>query len=1298
MRDKRRIREKLLAVFLMVSVTVTMIPAGFLLSTDQVRAATTYAYSVTRPTTTVNGHKTHVAIFSVSSMGLKGACCQMGRWASKGKTSVKRMSGTDTRVKLMYYYGYQKGHLGKVNKNGLLLGRSLSWLSGHDQTYPLTKAEVKNYINAMPSSLTVPDRFECYICNPTSGAQDFIACRMKAPGYVTLYKTSTDACSMASGSGYSFEGIEYTVYDSKGTEAGKLTCKANGTTNTLTLDTGTYTVKETKTNQWYELNTCVYTQNLTSGQTWAISAEDSPEEGTIHIKKRVSGRYDGNLAFEFKLTNTANTAISYRAKTDTGTGEADVKVVQGTYRCEEILPEDSELMDMTGPQTGTVGIGETCTFERENAAPSEGMLQVRKTTNDGGSAAGFSFKVTGELYNQGKLTEDDVLKAADISVGGYDEEIFEAGEWKVSKEDLDELNRAAADRETGKKTLRLRGVLKHKNGAGVALEGAEVALGSEEADTTSGEEADEDASDAELSAEISVNLKPVEYVYNSEDPESSAYETDTEKQIKNAKSGTEESGGCSVTCSGFDWYGAATAYQEIRDGKLTGNTQTVLETEKTGTTPALTEGITFGRFTVEEVMSEDQKKQYRQPEAQTKEITREDGKAAFIFSFENEARWTGTELVKTSSDGNVSGITFRLEGKNSRGENVEGEAVTDSDGKIDFGKLYAGEYVISEKDFDPDKYENNNRLEGYDVPAQKLTITGDEEEAVTVQFDNVPLKSLYLTKVDRETRLFLNNAVFSLLEGDDQLAMFRITLDDYDRACIDMISCDEKSGIRAGTAQVPDDEYNYAVIKGLKEGRTYTLKEVTAPTGYAATALCTFTFEDGQKLVLENAAPAISTSAADRATKNHMSDAEGTVTISDTVSYSNLEPGHRYIMSGVLALKPCGERTEEQQAQDVEGVEIVKDAKGKEVTARKEFIPDSESGTVEIRFTFDASLLDGRQVVAMEQLTDPELDGINGTETVLASHEDINDEAQSIYFPELGTKAAAGDTGKHITNADGEVEITDTVAYSNVIAGKVYVLTGTLMDKDTGKPLLSGGKKITSSVTFRAEKDGPVFAAEGGELAERPGDGVELVSGEVEMKFTFDGSALAGKKAVVFEKLTTGGKLVGEHSDMNDTEQTVYLPAIETVASTNGTDRISDKVTYRNLIPGESYLMDGVLMDKGTGEEFLFDGAAVTAQTEFVPGKEKGTMVMEFPVGVKDLEGKTLVAFETCSILMEAGDSTGEKTAVEVASHRDIDSKAQTVSFKVPQTGQSGPWKILIPSGLFTAALISLLLRRLRRA
>ena len=42
----------------------------------------------------------------------------------------------------------------------------------------------------------------------------------------------------------------------------------------------------------------------------------------------------------------------------------------------------------------------------------------------------------------------------------------------------------------------------------------------------------------------------------------------------------------------------------------------------------------------------------------------------------------------------------------------------------------------------------------------------------------------------------------------------------------------------------------------------------------------------------------------------------------------------------------------------------------------------------------------------------------------------------------------------------------DVVGYTNLIPGKEYVITGTVMDKSTGKALEQGGKPVTATAIF----------------------------------------------------------------------------------------------------------------------------------------------------------------------------------------------------------------------------------------
>lgn len=68
----------------------------------------------------------------------------------------------------------------------------------------------------------------------------------------------------------------------------------------------------------------------------------------------------------------------------------------------------------------------------------------------------------------------------------------------------------------------------------------------------------------------------------------------------------------------------------------------------------------------------------------------------------------------------------------------------------------------------------------------------------------------------------------------------------------------------------------------------------------------------------------------------------------------------------------------------------------KTVTAETEFSPKESDGSVDVTFTFDASELNGHNVVVFEKLF--LLDG--DVETEITSHEDIKDEGQTVKLTE----------------------------------------------------------------------------------------------------------------------------------------------------------------------------------------------------------------------------------------------------------------------------------------------------------
>ena len=364
--------------------------------------------------------------------------------------------------------------------------------------------------------------------------------------------------------------------------------------------------------------------------------------------------------------------------------------------------------------------------------------------------------------------------------------------------------------------------------------------------------------------------------------------------------------------------------------------------------------------------------------------------------------------------------------------------------------------------------------------------------------------------------------------------------------------------------------------------------------------------------------PRIGTTAAGKNGEKTL-DVSTETTIVDTVSYSGLIPDQAYELRGTIMDKATGKP-------------LLLDEE--EVTADTSFIPEAESGSVQVTFTLDARTLSGKQLVVFESLL------YSGRE--IADHRDIRDEGQTVSFaePKIRTRAA-GKNGEKELSLSASAAIVDTVKYENLAAGQSYTLKGILMDQVTGTPVMVGNKEVTAETVFEPEQS----------------------SGAVEVTFIFDAASLKAKEVVVFERLYLGDAEIAAHADIEDKDQTVSFnkPQIYTkAAGRNGEKQfaisknaiIIDTVKYEGLTIGEKYTLKGALMDKATGKPLLIDGKEVTAATEFTPEKAAGSVEISFTFDATSLKGKEVVVFERLYI--------GE---TEIAAHADMEDKDQTVSF-----------------------------------
>jgi hypothetical protein len=155
---------------------------------------------------------------------------------------------------------------------------------------------------------------------------------------------------------------------------------------------------------------------------------------------------------------------------------------------------------------------------------------------------------------------------------------------------------------------------------------------------------------------------------------------------------------------------------------------------------------------------------------------------------------------------------------------------------------------------------------------------------------------------------------------------------------------------------------------------------------------------------------------------------EGTVsaeaTLVDVVSYEGLTPGNTYKLFTTLVDKVTGEP--------------LCDANGNVLVAETTFTPEDADGTVEVELSLDTTELEGKSVVFFEKLADAQ-------DHIIAVHEDIDDEGQTITFPEPTEDEATADEGKSYPKTGADAAATVCVASAAVIAacgaaGAAYAL------------------------------------------------------------------------------------------------------------------------------------------------------------------------------------------------------------------------------------------------------------------
>lgn len=239
--------------------------------------------------------------------------------------------------------------------------------------------------------------------------------------------------------------------------------------------------------------------------------------------------------------------------------------------------------------------------------------------------------------------------------------------------------------------------------------------------------------------------------------------------------------------------------------------------------------------------------------------------------------------------------------------------------------------------------------------------------------------------------------------------------------------------------------------------------------------------------------PSLKTEARDSDTQGHYAYTSNMTKIIDTVTYDGVvvgTGGHQMTISAIDK------------------------ATGSVIATKKVgFNPITSSGSVDVDISFDSKEMAGKSIVIYEELS--------FAGRIIAVHKDINDASQTVTFmnPSVGTVATDKTSGTHTSDSSSSTTIVDKVTLSGLIVGETYTVKGKLVNKNTGKVLISDGAEVVAEKVIEAEAESQIE----------------------DIEFTFDSSNLGDIALVAYEDLVYNNVIIASHRDINDENQTVNI-------------------------------------------------------------------------------------------------------------------------------------------------------------
>lgn len=860
-----------------------------------------------------------------------------------------------------------------------------------------------------------------YLVNYGTGTQCLITFHNK--GKLKLKKASSNPGISDNNPCYSLEGATYGVYSDSGCtqQVGTLTCSASGDSNIIDIAPGTYYVKETKAGKSYALDEGIHQVNVSGGQTATVNVTDAPQNDPADM-------------LVAKVDSETGKASPLGAGTLAG-AEFTVKYYDGFYT-QENLPEKATRTWVLK----TDAKGRTSLLGAQNK-PDTYLVSGDSlyTSTDGYATLPIgTVSVQETKAPRGYLLSDSTVHVQQVTSNSATERVttfVEPSEdaptvrEQVKRGDI-AFNKVHGEDMTGLANVPFKITSKTTGESHIAITDVNGILTTEASACPHTQNTN--GNDAALNADGTVDESKLSI-------DNGLWFSGS----KDAQTAADDSKGALP----YDTY----TFEELRC-----TTNTSLNLVKFEVTVSR-DAYTIDRGTVDD----------NPIEIGTTATDGADGDHKLLAS--NQA-----EIVDSVSyKGLKKGTEYELQGILMDAET--GEALKDT----------AGKEITATAKFTPKASSGKQKVKfkfdatllgGHKaVVFERLYLDGKiqathedpEDEDQTVEFLPVEIGTTATDAADGDKSIGVGKAVTvedevsykNLATGRE----YTVTGTMMDAATGEPLKDVEGNTVTASTTFEPEDNEGKVKVTFSVDTSTLSNKKLVVFEKLEADGNVIAHHEDltDEGQTVEVVPPEIKTSAADGADGDKEVTADGKATIVDTVKYTGLVPGTEYELQGTLM--------------DAETGETLKGADGKEITASAKFTPQAQDGTQDVTFNFDASKLGGAKTVVFEKLF---VDG-----TLIGSHEDTNDQDQTVEIsPSLKTTAATIQ-GSKVVKPEDEVAIVDTVHLKGLRPGQSYTLTASINKKADGTQLTLTDVKDASTLVGNGIQKGSDTGTSGTDLS-----------------------------------------------------------------------------------------------------------------------------------------------------------------------------------------------------------------------